>query len=162
MWLAGGGQNSQVFQTYDQLNMERRSERAFFHFSEPSPFPDFYPTYKKFENRDPLDYSDPSWVRKCYRVRYKEPFYKGGKVKERTPGYCDRILFRSLPDLASDLVPETVNLDLSTIGGDPASLTSGSMRRASMISHQLIITGPLMTENACQYLTILQCLGHFC
>jgi hypothetical protein len=48
------------------------------------------------------------WVRLTYRVKYKEPFYKGGMIKERTPGYCDRILYWSLPDLVEELVPEKV------------------------------------------------------
>jgi hypothetical protein len=30
-------------------------------------------------------HSDPSWVKNTYRLKYKEPFYKGGSVKERTP-----------------------------------------------------------------------------
>lgn len=29
--------------------------------------------------------SDPNWVKDTYRLKYKEPFYKGGNVKERTP-----------------------------------------------------------------------------
>jgi hypothetical protein len=61
---------------HDQLNQERAAQQVFAGFHEPQPFPDFFPTYKKYENRRPLDYSDPSWVRQCYRIRYKEPFYK--------------------------------------------------------------------------------------
>lgn len=34
-------------------------------------------------------------------------------MKERTPGYCDRILYRSLPDTVDDLVPESVPADLA-------------------------------------------------
>jgi hypothetical protein len=45
--------------------------------------------------------------------RYKEPFYKLGKEKERTPGYCDRVLYTSLSDeLRPLLQPESIDVPL--------------------------------------------------
>jgi len=76
---------------------------------------------QKVENREVTDYTS-DWVSQVYRTRYKEQIYKGGKVKERTPGYCDRILFCSLPDAAARLVPErkTLLYDLVTSSGEGA------------------------------------------
>jgi hypothetical protein len=109
------GNNGQLFEDHDELRQEIRACEAFSPFSEPIPQPDFYPTYKKIENREMTDYTS-DWVSTVYRTRYKEQIYKGGKVKERTPGYCDRILYCSLPDAAARLVPErkTVLHDLVT------------------------------------------------
>eukprot|EP00602_Paraphysomonas_sp_CaronLab_P005504 CAMPEP_0185022322 /NCGR_PEP_ID=MMETSP1103-20130426/5032_1 /TAXON_ID=36769 /ORGANISM="Paraphysomonas bandaiensis, Strain Caron Lab Isolate" /LENGTH=906 /DNA_ID=CAMNT_0027554333 /DNA_START=389 /DNA_END=3109 /DNA_ORIENTATION=+ len=106
-------QNRKLFETHDQLNQEKRAQEVFYGFREPEPFPNFFPTYKKIERRPPVDPYDSGWARATYRVKYKEPFYKGGMVKERTPGFCDRILYHSITDLAENLVPERVRLDLS-------------------------------------------------
>lgn len=98
-----------------------QAEFDLFHgFYEPDKADDFYPTYKKFERygacpeacassvwlvfsmgftcspNPPVDYSQPDWPDKCYRTLYKEPQYKGGKWKERVPGWCDRILLRHM------------------------------------------------------------------
>ena len=105
------GELRSLWDSHDQLGQEMRKGLVFADFGEPVPMPDFFPTYKKFENRNELAprADDPKWVRETYRIRYKEPFYKGGKEKERTPGFCDRVLYASLsPELASLLVPETV------------------------------------------------------
>jgi hypothetical protein len=95
--LLQNGENRTLFEHHDQLNQERRGGHVFYQFDEPIPCPDFFPTYKKFENRGSTDYT-LDWVRQVYRIRYKEPMYKGGNVKERTPGYCDRILYRPMAD----------------------------------------------------------------
>lgn len=77
-------------------------------YVEPEMAPDFLPTYKKFEDRPPVsDYTVSSWVRDVYRVEYKEPMYKGGRVKTRLPGWCDRIQFHSLRHLSAQLVAGT-------------------------------------------------------
>eukprot|EP01034_Spumella_vulgaris_P021629 gene21629-27668_t len=102
-----------LFETHDQLNQEKKNQLVFFGFREPTPFPNFYPSYKKLENRAPVDYTKPSWVKNTYRTHYKEPFYKGGKLKERTPGFTDRVLYHSMADLVEDLLPESVNVDMN-------------------------------------------------
>lgn len=45
------------------------------------------------------------------RTMYKEPWYKGGNVRPRVPGWCDRILYHSLRDLDTLLTPEKVSVD---------------------------------------------------
>ena len=110
------GQNGTLFQDHDQLNQERRHGEVFANFREPVPHPEFYPTYKKLENRaSPTNY-EGDWVSAVYRIRYKEPIYKGGNVKERTPGYTDRILYHSLSDMEETLVPERKTVPLELIG----------------------------------------------
>ena len=79
-------QHMTMLQLHDQLNEQKRTKMVFHNFEEPVMAPDFFPTYKKFEEREPADYSDRGWVHKVYRVNYKEHFYKGGGVKDRVPG----------------------------------------------------------------------------
>lgn len=100
------GENGSLFDNHDQLNQERRHEEVFVGFHEAKPLPDFYPTYKKFEQRGSTDYSLSTWPQHVYRTKYKEPIYKGGNVKERTPGYCDRILYHSVEDRSHQLTPD--------------------------------------------------------
>ncbi len=107
-----------LFESHDQLNQEKRNQLVFFGFREPTPFPNFFPSYKKLENRAPVDYTNPSWVKSTYRTHYKEPFYKGGKLKERTPGFCDRVLYHSMADLVEDLLPESVSVDMNVYTRD--------------------------------------------
>ncbi|ETV94097.1 hypothetical protein, variant [Aphanomyces invadans] len=85
-----------------------RKQGIFEGFKEPDKFHNFYPTYKKFPLRGNVDMHDPNWPERVYRVLYKEPFYKGGQVKKRVPGWCDRILVYSTPMRNSDLVAEKV------------------------------------------------------
>lgn len=101
-----------LYETHDQLLQDKRAQLIFYGFREPVPFPNFYPTYKKIEGRNPVDYSDPSWVRSTYRIQHKQPFYRGGQVKDSVPGFCDRILYHSVPDLAEDLLPECLPTDM--------------------------------------------------
>jgi hypothetical protein len=102
------GRNIELHDKFDGLLNDRRNFGVFDGFSEPNKFPDFYPTYKKFPKRGRVNYRSPSWSRLVYRVLYKEPFYKGGKVKKRVPGWCDRILIHSLLVGDSKLMPEKV------------------------------------------------------
>ena len=82
---------------------------------------DFFPTYKKFEEREPADYSHRGWVHKVYRVNYKEHFYKGGGVRDRIPGWCDRIQFHSLRDLTGQL---TVDMRPARVDGVESQVSS--------------------------------------
>lgn len=102
------GRNTELHDKFDGLLNDRRNGGVFDGFTEPNKFPDFYPTYKKFPKRGRVIYQSPSWSRLVYRVLYKEPFYKGGKVKKRVPGWCDRILIHSLLVSDSKLMPEKV------------------------------------------------------
>lgn len=104
--LADGKQRA-LWAEHDELVYERAASRAYCGYREPVMGPAFYPTYKKFENRGhvPVD-GDGAWLPRVYRTRYKEPFYKGGQVKLRLPGWCDRVQVHSLPDCRSLLVPE--------------------------------------------------------
>ncbi|TYZ57719.1 hypothetical protein PybrP1_006294 [[Pythium] brassicae (nom. inval.)] len=102
------GRNLELHDKFDGLLNDRRASGVFEGFAEPSKFPDFYPTYKKLPKRGFVNERQPSWPTLVYRVLYKEPFYKGGKVKKRVPGWCDRVLVHSLLVSDSKLVPEKV------------------------------------------------------
>lgn len=58
--------NRSLFESHDQLNKEKKAQLVFYGYREPTPYPDFYPTFKKITNRLPVDYSSPSWVRQSY------------------------------------------------------------------------------------------------
>ncbi|TDH73111.1 hypothetical protein CCR75_004264 [Bremia lactucae] len=103
------GRNLELHDKFDGLLNDRRNGGVFEGFTEPHKFPDFYPTYKKFPKRGPVDETLPLWPSLVWRVLYKEPFYKGGKVKKRVPGWCDRILIHSLLVSDSKLVPEKIS-----------------------------------------------------
>lgn len=102
------GRNLELHDKFDGLLNDRRTSGIFEGFTEPNKFPDFYPTYKKLPKRGFVNETLPSWPALVYRVLYKEPFYKGGKVKKRVPGWCDRILVHSLLVSDSKLMPEKV------------------------------------------------------
>ena len=44
----------------------------------------------------------------------QEPFYKGGKVKARVPGWCDRVVCHSMPECRDTAFAEPVQLKTST------------------------------------------------
>lgn len=59
-------------------------------------------------------------------------------MKDRTPGWCDRVLFHSLHDLRDELVPEKVCLaSLPTNGG------AAGVVKAPVVDHE---TGLLVDE----------------
>ena len=49
-------QNRTLFDKHDQLNVEKRHREVFYGYREAEPFPNFYPSYKKVENRPPVDF----------------------------------------------------------------------------------------------------------
>jgi hypothetical protein len=102
-----------LFESHDQLNQERKDKAVFFGYREAAPFPNFYPTYKRVENRNPVDYNSPAWVTNTYRTYKKASFFKGGATKEYTPAFADRILYHSMVDLAEDLVPECLPVEMN-------------------------------------------------
>lgn len=104
--------NRTLFDSHDHLNQEKNSRMVFFGFREPTPFPNFFPTCKKIENRLPVNYTTPGWVKQCYSIYSRGSFYKGGKTKESIPGFCDRIFFHSMVNLAEDLLPERVSTEM--------------------------------------------------
>lgn len=111
----GQGQHATMLQLHDSLTEQKRTRMAFHNFEEPpmapgeythtrthavvcclfvacglsntGPLarPDFYPTYKKFDQHKKPDYSTHAWVNTVYHVHYKDYFYKGGKTKDRVP-----------------------------------------------------------------------------
>lgn len=94
---------------YDELEEEVKAGRMFYRFCEPRMAPNFYPTYKKIETRPiPVDRGDPLWAEQQYRIWYTEPWYKKGKTVARVPSYCDRVLYHSLDDCGSSIVPEAI------------------------------------------------------
>lgn len=92
---------------HEELGREIKLGTTFYGFKEPRPGMDFLPTYKKHERRVlPTNYDDENWVNKVYKVLYKEPWYKSGKVVPRIPSFCDRILTKSVADKEGSLIPE--------------------------------------------------------
>lgn len=119
------GQNEKVWQA-DSLRHEMTNGRVFYNFNEPIPRKDFYPTFKKKENRqfdfarNPDDLKQASLsaqetclslLDKVYQTKYKEPLYKltGGAAQDVIPSFCDRILYRSLQSTSGQLTPEFDN-----------------------------------------------------
>jgi len=130
--LLESGRHAMLFKEHDQLSIEIGRREVFYEYEEPKMAPDFYPTYKKFENRGPGDYTNKDWVRKTYHVQFREPIYKGGRVKLRTPGWCDRVLFHSLHSLRDELRPEQ-----RTIASLP---TAGSF-------HGKVVKAPVLSDD---------------
>jgi hypothetical protein len=78
---------------------------------------------------------DKDWVRKTYHVAFREPIYKGGRVKLRTPGWCDRVLFHSLHSLKDELRPEQ-----RTMASLPSSGGWGQL-----VTKALVLSGDAVT-----------------
>ena len=57
----------------------------------------------------PTNYGDPDWPQRVYVTAFKEPFYKGGRVRERVPSWTDRIQYHSLADRSGELLPELLD-----------------------------------------------------
>ena len=107
------GRVADLLLDHDELIRERAAGTAFFDFEEPNMVPDFYPTYKRRKGRGAVDMGggDPDWVDKVYELEFREAAIKGGRTVERVPSWTDRIMFRSLPSRADNLLPESLDPD---------------------------------------------------
>lgn len=117
--LLASHRHMELHDRYDSMKDDMAFVGGMQRFCEPQKWPSFYPTYKKLPDRPSNagvvadSESDPDWPLRIYRVRYREPFYKGGRVKARVPGWCDRILFCSNPAWRSCLEVERVPCTLA-------------------------------------------------
>lgn len=102
-----GAAHSRLQPEFDSMVRHRRETRAWDGYDEPPMAPTLWPTYKKFENRPHTDTTVGGWAASVYRIKFREPVYKGGRVMDRVPGWCDRILARSHPHLRPFFFPLT-------------------------------------------------------
>ncbi len=137
--------------TIQWKNKKKGKQSAFKNFREPKPRLDFYPTYKKKPNRqldfdqNPLELramsassqqSSLSQLDKIYTTKYKEPFYKGGSVQDRTPSFCDRVLYHSLNKyISGDLKAE---LDTGVLNCVEFSYKKDKCNNYGCIPHHLM------------------------
>ncbi|GLE10349.1 hypothetical protein PINS_up022450 [Pythium insidiosum] len=79
------GRHLEVHDRYDSMRDDLAMLPDLHLFQEPSKWPTFFPTYKKIPGRpphvEPNGATDPAWPTRVYRVAFREPFYKGGKLK---------------------------------------------------------------------------------
>ncbi|KAG6599642.1 Inositol polyphosphate 5-phosphatase [Phytophthora cinnamomi] len=101
--LLSAGRLQELHDHYDSMADDLEHVPGLKAFHEPAKWPTFYPTYKKVACRSRLPLSgsttgmgkDTRWAQHVYQTTYREPFYKGGRLRERVPGWCDRILYCS-------------------------------------------------------------------
>lgn len=55
------------------------------------------------------------------QVRFKEPLYKGGRTRNRPPGWCDRVLVKTFDWLADRMIPVVVKLEKRSVYGEDRS-----------------------------------------
>ncbi|KAG7382008.1 hypothetical protein PHYPSEUDO_005369 [Phytophthora pseudosyringae] len=104
--LLSAGRLQELHDQYDSMADDLKLVPGLQAFREPAKWPTFYPTYKKVACRARLPLSgsttgtgrDTRWAQHVYQTSFREPFYKGGRVRERVPGWCDRILHCSRPE----------------------------------------------------------------
>lgn len=66
-------------------------------------------------------------------------------MKERTPGYCDRILYHSLPDMLEHLVPESVTADLLATSLSEAALENRALLTPTLHNYRSVNDGEGMS-----------------
>ncbi|KAE8889195.1 hypothetical protein PF005_g6961 [Phytophthora fragariae] len=101
--LLSAGRLQELHDHYDSMADDLQHVSGLKAFHEPAKWPTFYPTYKKVASRSRLPLSgsttgtgrDTRWAQHVYQTTFREPFYKGGRLRERVPGWCDRILYCS-------------------------------------------------------------------
>jgi hypothetical protein len=101
--LLSAGRLQELHDHYDSMADDLAQVPGLKAFREPAKWPTFYPTYKKVASRSRLPLSgsttgtgrDTRWAQHVYQTTFREPFYKGGRLRERVPGWCDRILYCS-------------------------------------------------------------------
>ena len=103
------GHASELLLRHDELLAEKDAGTCFFEYEEPLMSPRFLPTYKKVPGRGRVNYRDPEWPSHVFVTSFKEPFYKGGRVRERVPSWTDRVQYHSLPSRSGDLLPELLD-----------------------------------------------------
>ncbi|KAG7390132.1 hypothetical protein PHYBOEH_007148 [Phytophthora boehmeriae] len=104
--LLSAGRLQELHDHYDSMADDLESIPGLQAFREPAKWPTFYPTYKKVPSRSRLPLSgsttrtgqDTRWAQHVYQTNFREPFYKGGRIRQRVPGWCDRILYCSRPE----------------------------------------------------------------
>ncbi|RLN52619.1 hypothetical protein BBJ29_006422 [Phytophthora kernoviae] len=101
--LLSAGRLQELHDHYDSMVDDLKNIPGLQAFREPAKWPTFYPTYKKVPSRSRLPLSgsttgtgqDTRWAQHVYQTNFREPFYKGGRIRQRVPGWCDRILYCS-------------------------------------------------------------------
>ncbi|KAL8011147.1 putative endonuclease/exonuclease/phosphatase [Plasmopara halstedii] len=101
--LLTAGRLQELHDKYDSLATDLKNVPGLQSFREPVKWPTFFPTYKKVPYRARLPLSGSTtgtgrttrWVQHVYKTKYREPIYKGGRIRERVPSWCDRILYHS-------------------------------------------------------------------
>jgi hypothetical protein len=123
-----------LFESHDQLNQEKKLHNIFYGYREPVPFPNFYPSFRKIENRPPVNYSRSDWAKNTYRTIKKDSFFKGGKTKEYPPSFTDRILFYSMNDLVEDLLPESQLSEMYILKDNNGNTATGTVGGNTSVS----------------------------
>ncbi|KAA0164995.1 hypothetical protein FNF28_03618 [Cafeteria roenbergensis] len=129
-----GAAHSRLLPLHDSMLRHRAETGAWDGYDEPPMAPTLWPTYKKYEQRPLTDTTVDGWAAGVYRIKFREPVYKGGRVMDRVPGWCDRVLARSHPHLRPYFFPLTRDEAERVASGaapDDAESFSEPQRRAA-------------------------------
>ncbi|CEM10112.1 unnamed protein product [Vitrella brassicaformis CCMP3155] len=140
---------------WDEGKDEMRRGGLLVGYEEASMGPDFFPTYKKKENRRPFDMRRPDWMAAEYTVVHTLQWYKGGGKEWRLPAFCDRVLFKQAPRSGSQL--GAVASSYRAIYTTPPKPTH---RLLNMSDHSAVCCSlALRNQNAPHRSTSIQCLS---